>query len=305
MPSLSTAKAFNASVTSSAKTPVGVFVGGTSGIGRGMAAAFARHMNGNARLIIVGRNKAAADALIASLPAPANSLSEFLPCDASLMRNVDAVCAQLAKRDVDKVNYLVLTVGAVETTTHAKTEEGLDKNWAAMFFARFRFIQNLAPALDRAADAGEEAKVMSVVRAGVGAPLEWDDLDMSKNGVKRWATQMPSYHDFALQGFAKRHPKVSFMHANPGVVWTPLFRRSGTWLVKFIGYFFAPLLWLMSVSEDQCGEYLMYGVYKGQVGFSDVGQRGDVIEAGHKGSDEEAERLWEWAYGRPGVPYQQ
>ncbi|KAL1663582.1 hypothetical protein GGF50DRAFT_115893 [Schizophyllum commune] len=305
MPSLSTVKQFNASATSSAKTPVGVFIGGTSGIGRGMAAAFARHMKGNARLIIIGRNKAAADELIASLPSPANRHSEFLACDCSLMRNIDSACEQLAKRDLEKINYLVLTIGAVETLSHEKTVEGLDKNWAAMFFGRFRFIQNLAPALDRAADAGEEAKVMTVVRAGIGAPLEWDELDMSRNGLKRWATQMPTYHDFAMAGFAKRHPKVTFIHANPGGVWTPLFRRSGPLLAKILAYLFAPLLWLLSISEEQCGEYMMYGLYRSGPGFSDLGQRGDVIEPGYKGTDEEVEKLWNWAYNRPGITYKQ
>ena len=287
-----------------------------------MAAAFARHMKGNARLIIIGRNKAAADELIASLPAPANTLSEFLACDCSLMRNIDAACEQLAKRDLEKINYLVLTIGAVETLSHEKTAEGLDKNWAAMFFGRFRFIENLAPALDRAADAGEDAKVITVVRAGVGAPLEWDDLDMSRNGLKRWATQMPTYHDFAMavsialpclisqltrcaQGFAKRHPKVTFIHAYPGGVWTPLFRRSGPLFAKILAYLFAPLLWMLSVSEEQCGEYMMYGLYRGRPGFSDLGERGDTIEPGYKGTDEEVERLWNWAYNRPGVPYKQ
>ncbi|KAI5892441.1 uncharacterized protein SCHCODRAFT_02701384 [Schizophyllum commune H4-8] len=124
----STVKQFNATATSSAKTPVGVFIGGTSGIGRRMAAAFARHMEGNARLIIIGRNKAAADELIASLPSPANTLSEFLPCDCSLMRNIDAACEQLAKRNLEIINYLVLSIGAVETLSHEKTAEGLDKN---------------------------------------------------------------------------------------------------------------------------------------------------------------------------------
>ncbi|KAL1756808.1 hypothetical protein FB107DRAFT_210627 [Schizophyllum commune] len=305
MPSLSTVKQFNATATSSAKPPVGIFIGGTSGIGRGMAAAFARHMKGNARLIIIGRNKAAADELIASLPAPANTLSEFLACDCSLMRNIDAACEQLAKRDLEKINYLVLTIGAVETLSHEKTAEGLDKNWAAMFFGRFRFIENLAPALDRAADAGEDAKVITVVRAGVGAPLEWDDLDMSRNGLKRWATQMPTYHDFAMAGFAKRHPKVTFIHAYPGGVWTPLFRRSGPLFAKILAYLFAPLLWMLSVSEEQCGEYMMYGLYRGRPGFSDLGERGDTIEPGYKGTDEEVERLWNWAYNRPGVPYKQ
>ncbi|KAL1717961.1 hypothetical protein EV715DRAFT_202079 [Schizophyllum commune] len=248
MPSLATVREFNSHVTPIAKPPVAVFVGGTSGIGRGMARAFAHHMKGNARLIIIGRNQSAADALIASLPAPANTLSSFLPCEASLMRNIDAACAQLAKRDVDKINYLVLSVGEFVGFSHEETEEGVDKNYAALFFGRFRWIRNLAPMLDRAAEAGEEAKVMSVARAGKGGPVDWDDLD-GKKSLRQQRLSAPTYQDLMLQGFAKRHPKVAFTHSYPGLV-------------------------------------------------------GDVVQ-GYLGTDEEIEKMWDYACNRPGVPYQQ
>ena len=48
--------------------PVAVFVGGTAGIGAGMAKAFAMHRNGDAHIVIVGRNRQAAEELISSFP---------------------------------------------------------------------------------------------------------------------------------------------------------------------------------------------------------------------------------------------
>ncbi|KAI5892440.1 uncharacterized protein SCHCODRAFT_01201045 [Schizophyllum commune H4-8] len=112
---------------------------------------------------------------------------------------------------------------------------------------------------------------------------------MERNGFKRWTTQMPTYHDFAMAGFAKRRPKVSFVHANPGGVWTPLFRRSGPLLIRILGYLLAPLLWLLSITEEQCGDHLIYGLYQSKPGFSDLGKRGDVIEPGYKGTNEGGE----------------
>ena len=51
----------NAAIVANLKgAPVGVFVGGTSGIGQGITEAFARWRDGNAHIIIVGRNEAAA-----------------------------------------------------------------------------------------------------------------------------------------------------------------------------------------------------------------------------------------------------
>ncbi|TRM68870.1 hypothetical protein BD626DRAFT_446422 [Schizophyllum amplum] len=302
MPSLAAVKEFNASVNSSMKCPVGVFVGGTSGIGRGMASAFARHHKGNARLIIVGRSKASADALIASFPSPANKLSEFIPCEATLMRKIDTACAQLAQR-VDKINYLVLTVGE-GTTSREKTEEGVDRVFAAVLFGRFRWTQNLAPLVDVAAEAGEEAKIMTVALGGKGGFIDWDDLEITNNLLSRFSKTLPTYMDLVYQGFSKRHPKLAITHANPGAVFTSLFRRSESWTVSILGYIIAPLFYMISVSEDQCGEYLTYGLYRSEAGFSSVGERGDAVQ-GYQGSDEEIERMWNYVYNKPNVPYPQ
>ena len=198
MPTPSAARAYNASEAPKIDDPVAVFVGGTNGIGRAMASAFAHHNNGRARIVIIGRSQQAAESLRASLPSPANTLSSFLPCEASLMRNIDAACDQLVKRDVDKINYLVLSVGEFVGFSHEETEEGVDKNYAALFFGRFRWIRNLAPMLDRAAEAGEEAKVMSVARAGKGGSVDWDDLDGSKS-LKQQRLSAPTYQDLMLQ----------------------------------------------------------------------------------------------------------
>lgn len=47
--------------------PVAVFVGGTSGIGQGMAEAFNRHTKGNADIVLVGRNRSAAEEIISKM----------------------------------------------------------------------------------------------------------------------------------------------------------------------------------------------------------------------------------------------
>ncbi|TRM66834.1 hypothetical protein BD626DRAFT_483973 [Schizophyllum amplum] len=304
MPSLTTVQEFNASVSSASKCPVGVFVGGTSGIGRGMARAFARHHKGNARLIIIARNKVAADELIASLPSPAKDLSEFVYCEASLMRNIDAACAQLAERDVDKINYLVLSVGEFVAYKRELTEEGLDRNLAPAFFGRFRWTQNLAPMLDRAAESGEEAKVMTVALGGKGGTIDWDDLDMTSNMLSRMSSELPTYMDLSFRALAKRHPRVAFTHSNPGAVRSPLFTRSPSWILRIMGYIRAPLIYMTSISEDQSGEYMMYSMYRSQAGFVCVGQRGDVVQ-GPQYNDEEIDRMWDYVYNRPSVPYPQ
>ncbi|KAG5643917.1 hypothetical protein DXG03_009489 [Asterophora parasitica] len=69
MPSLAAVRTANAAFKPS-YVPVTIFVGGTSGIGQGLAEAFARHTNGTAHIVIIGRNRAAANAILARFPKP-------------------------------------------------------------------------------------------------------------------------------------------------------------------------------------------------------------------------------------------
>ncbi|KAJ6592609.1 hypothetical protein B0H19DRAFT_1088142 [Mycena capillaripes] len=95
MLSLSAAKQLNAAFLP-AYLPVAVFVGGTSGVGRATTEAFAHYTKGNAHIIIVGRNKGAAES-----STPTGWKDEF---------NIGAVMVILLKR-VPKINFLVASSG--------------------------------------------------------------------------------------------------------------------------------------------------------------------------------------------------
>jgi short-subunit dehydrogenase involved in D-alanine esterification of teichoic acids len=49
------------------KNFVAVFVGGTSGVGQGLAEAFNRHTKGNSHIVLVGRNHKAAENIISRM----------------------------------------------------------------------------------------------------------------------------------------------------------------------------------------------------------------------------------------------
>lgn len=120
--------------------PVAIFVGGTSGIGAGMAQTFAHHRNGDAHIILVGRNRAAAEEVIASLPKSKgkDSKYEFVECDISLMRNVRKTTSELSQR-LPKVNYLVMSPGIMTMQGRTETDEGIDVKLALHYYARWRF----------------------------------------------------------------------------------------------------------------------------------------------------------------------
>ncbi|KAF7341380.1 Oxidoreductase andH [Mycena venus] len=70
---LSIVRVFNAAFSPSC-TPVAIFVGGTSGVAQGIAEAFACHTEGNAHIVLVWRNRAAAaESVIATFPARADA----------------------------------------------------------------------------------------------------------------------------------------------------------------------------------------------------------------------------------------
>ena len=149
--------------------PVAVIVGGTSGIGQGMAEVLARHRNGQVHLIIVGRNQDAASKIFAGLPKTDEQSSwtrEFVKCDVTLMRNVHAAAQEILSKH-DKINYLVLSTGFL-ATKRIETAEGNDAGLCAFYYSRWKFIDELLPALRKATEAGEEARILSVLAAGYG-----------------------------------------------------------------------------------------------------------------------------------------
>ena len=179
--------------------PVAVFVGGTSGIGQGMVECFARITKGNSSIIIVGRNRAAAESIFATLPPAGKSTREFIHCDASLISNVHIASREILSR-YNKINYLILSPGVLSFKGRDETSEGIDKKLALHYYARWRFIHDLLPSLERAKEADEDAKTISVFGAGNGGKIDVDDLGLKKGfSLVNAALATPTYNDLMLE----------------------------------------------------------------------------------------------------------
>lgn len=296
MPSLTICQEQNANLLQSLSytIPVAIFVGGTSGIGQATAEAFARHCKGNAHIVIVGRNQAAAESIISRFPQPTapEAKHEFVHCDALLMKNVHSATDSLKSR-LERTNYLFLTCG---TANHMgprdETEEGLDKMVALRYYARWKFIYDLQPLLKAAKDKGEAASVVSVMVAGMGKKVDMDDFGLKKT-YSTWNMifSPPTYNDAMIEPFSELNPGVHFGHTHPGLVDTPMFARN--YKRPLIGPIIKSASWLFTTNQDICAEHMLWALLHSEAGSSRTNQKGDDIgKKGYYVTAEMKDRLW-------------
>lgn len=75
-----------------------------------------------------------------------------------------------------------MTQGKFELSrTFTDNGEGVDVGYAINFYGRWKFFLELQPYLEAAADAGEDARVVSILAAGLGAKMDRDDLGLRKS----------------------------------------------------------------------------------------------------------------------------
>ena len=87
------------------------------------------------------------------------------------MKNVHSASEQILAKH-SKINYLVMSPGYFSASGRDETSEGIDKKLAVHYFARWKFIEEFLPALKKAKDDGEDARVLSVLAAGYGGPID-------------------------------------------------------------------------------------------------------------------------------------
>ncbi|KZW00827.1 hypothetical protein EXIGLDRAFT_745428 [Exidia glandulosa HHB12029] len=256
MVSVSTIKASNSKYAPSFR-PVIVVFGGTSGIGSGLVRAFAHHVppQTGAHIIIVGRSKQSADSIIASLPANANSKYDFVQVDAVVIRNLrTAIREQLfGTLGLTKINYLVLSQGAIDLDATKRTSEGIHPTVSLAVYGRIRAALDLAPLVQAAAALGEDARVMTVAKPAWGGPVDLDDINLEKKGLAYIRAAMITYTDIAVLELAKQFPELAFIHADPGFVKSGLTRGLPPWMRRLYGV----MEWVAAMSADDSGERIM------------------------------------------------
>jgi len=249
---LAAARTHNASI--SLATRRALIVGGTSGIGEGIALRLARM---KADVTVAGRSKEAGDKVVAAMKeVNPTGAYDFRQVDVSMMKNVKAFTKQYSE-EFKQLNYLVVTAGIMTMQGRTETKEGIDVQLAIHYYGRWLLIKELVPTLESTADAGGEARVMTLLAAARGAPAPADDLDLKKNyGIKAAADVAPFHNDLMVEEFSIRHPKIPFIHIYPGAVNTPLPFRQASWYVRWAAKAWAPF----ATSVADAGEFMSYGL---------------------------------------------
>ena len=161
-------RAANAQISLSGKTAI--IVGGTSGIGRGLAVRLAE---AGASVTIVGRSKERGAVVVEEMKQAASTSSStgahsFLPCDCFSLSKINE-CVTTLKANHPSIDYVVCSQGmaTIQGWTATSEKEQLDQKLTLHVYSRAAFARGLGKILQRS----DDGKFMSVLSAGVHSPF--------------------------------------------------------------------------------------------------------------------------------------
>ena len=228
-----------------------IVVGGTSGIGHGIALRLAQ---AGCSVTLVGRSEARGQKIVAELSAAGGGQHSMTPVNCFSLKAVSEF-ANGYVASAKPLDFLVMTQGMATlqgfSPTPAEHGGGLDEKLTLHYYSRVALAKTLAPALARA----EGARVLSVLSAGVHSPYQRyaQDPELSRGNYSlgNAANAAGFYNDIAAEMLSKEQPGVSFSHAAPGFVKT----RWGTempWAVRML----VRLLQHLGRDQAACGEFM-------------------------------------------------
>ncbi|KAL9647790.1 hypothetical protein ABK040_001348 [Willaertia magna] len=268
-------------------------VGGTSGIGKGIALKLAKEkMN----VVIMGRNEKVGNEIISEMKElNPNGKFEMIVCDASSMKEISKVCDEF-KQKYERLDYLTLSQGMASFEGRKETKEGIDTKLALHYYGRVLFIKKLNDLLRRTANnttnAGinsgltnldNDVRVLTVLTAGVHpAYTNLNDLALKENySLMNAANAGCFYNDLAMDQFSREegNENISFIHAAPGFVATNLDRQLPS-LLRWA----SNVVKLFGKTPEQCAENMFKGL-SGEAmrrGFHLMNSNGEDITASGK-----------------------
>lgn len=249
-------------------------VGGTSGIGQGIALALAKRQY---VVTVAGRSE---KGVVAELPGENHS---FVAIDAFDLSSVRRVAEETPDIDV-----LVMTQGMASVQGYTATGDGLDQKLQLHYFSRVYMARLLAAGMK------DGSRILTVLSAGVHGRYSGFESDFElkdRYGVKNAADAAGFYTDAAFEKVAAEAPGVCVAHACPGFVNT----RWGTEMPWVLRAAIRPLQAMFGKSSAACGEALTKGLLElPESGFHLIGQHGAALDKGKaiRHTPVEGETIW-------------
>jgi NAD(P)-dependent dehydrogenase (short-subunit alcohol dehydrogenase family) len=276
---------------------VALFLGATSGIGRSALTQFAEYA-AQPRIYIVARRASATTKLLEELHAknPRGTYT-IIEKDVSLICETDEVVEFVKSRET-KLDLLFESVGFISFSGRQVTVEGLEPSMTTRYYSRLRAAHGLLPLLNAAAS----PRVVSILAGGHEAKMNEEDLDLRKPGnysIISAAVHSNTMLTLAYEHLARENPRISFVHAYPGFVATPIFSRGSTGLLRLLAvYIVQPLVNLLATSAHEAGAralfYLTSDRYSdgdGTVPLAEGIEKSPTSEGGVFLSDEKSESI--------------
>lgn len=256
-------------------------VGGTSGIGHGIALALAKR--GDVEVTIAGRSATRGAEIVAQLNQLSNEHTHsFEPIDGFRLETVK----ELAEKSKGKVDLLVMTQGMATLQGYTPTVDNIDQKLQLHYFSRIYLTSLLAPHMK------DGSRVMSVLSGGVHNKYNKFDQDFELKesySIQNAADAAGFYNDAGFDRLAAAHPHLIVVHAAPGFVNT----NWGTEFPSMLRMILRPLQ-LFGTSLEACGETLTKGWLQiDEPGFKLMDSKGALIgETGVKHTKEERDVIW-------------
>jgi NAD(P)-dependent dehydrogenase (short-subunit alcohol dehydrogenase family) len=260
-------------------------VGGTSGIGHGIALALAKR--GDVEVTIAGRSAARGGEIVSELQALSpDHKHTFEPVDGFDL----STFRDLAHRKQGKVDLLIMTHGMATIQGYTPTiKDGIDQKLQLHYFSRFYLTQLMAPKMK------DGSRVLTVLSAGIHGRYATFEKDFALSdgsySIKNAADAAGFYTDAGFEGIANKHDKLIIAHACPGFVNT----NWGTEMPTLVRMAIRPLQSLFAKSSEDCGDILTKGLMDiSEPGYKLIDEKGGIVdnESGLKHTALERDVIW-------------
>lgn len=255
-------------------------VGGTSGIGQGIALALAKRRY---EVIVAGRSEARGQAVIQQMEGENH---KFVPINAFNLASVKQVADSI---DGENIDVLIMTQGMATLQGYTPTQDGLDEKLQLHYFSRIYLAGLLAPKMK------DGSHILTVLSAGVHGKYKHAEVDFELKehySIQNAADAAGYYTDAGFVALSEMYPTLSIAHATPGFVNTS-WGTEMPWLVRAA---IRPLQALFGTNLEKCGELLTEGLINlPSKGYFLMDQKGKGIDKakGIKHTSGERAIIWD------------